>query len=140
MANYNRFFLLFRDSKVDPHFPYENHGELVAEFTRGRTESLRSCSEEEVRRLERRLEEIALNPKRARAQRMRRKIIGILATRGAVNAQGKPDMAHVHAWVDKYGYLKKPLNDYTVAELPKLVTQAEAIVASDIKALQQNHG
>jgi hypothetical protein len=140
MANYNRFFMLFRDSKVDPHFPYENHGELVSEFTEGRTGSLRSLTPDEVRGLERRLEEVAADPRKAKAQRMRRKIIGILAARGAVNAQGKPDMDHVHAWVNRYGYLHKHFNAYTVAELPKLVSQAEAIVASDIKAIQNIHG
>lgn len=33
--------------------------------------------------------------------------------------------ARVLAWVEKYGYLGKPLNDYSYDELPKLVTQFE---------------
>ncbi|MCW5900461.1 MAG: hypothetical protein KIT10_14445 [Flavobacteriales bacterium] len=140
MSTYSRFFLLWKDAKSDPHWPYENHGELVREFTRGGTDSLRRLTVVELRRLERRMEEMQMNPRLQAGQRMRRKIIGILAARGAVNVQGKPDMAHVYAWVRKYGYLGKELNAYTVAELPKLVSQAEAIVASDYRAIQQNHG
>lgn len=39
--------------------------------------------------------------------------------------RNKKDYSHVHEWVKKYGYLKKPLNEYTYNELPKLVTQFE---------------
>lgn len=37
----------------------------------------------------------------------------------------KKDYSRVHAWVEKYGYLKKELRKYTYNELPKLVTQLE---------------
>lgn len=37
----------------------------------------------------------------------------------------KKDYSRVHAWVEKYGLLKKPLRKYTYNELPKLVTQFE---------------
>lgn len=37
----------------------------------------------------------------------------------------KKDYSQVHGWVKKYGYLKKPLRDYTYNELPKLVSQLE---------------
>ncbi|MGQ0739122.1 MAG: hypothetical protein ACT4OJ_08705 [Bacteroidota bacterium] len=37
----------------------------------------------------------------------------------------KKDYSRVHGWVLKYGYLKKPLREYTYKELPKLVTQLE---------------
>lgn len=30
--------------------------------------------------------------------------------------------SRLHGWVEKYGYLKKPLRNYTYNELPKLVT------------------
>ena len=45
-------------------------------------------------------------------------------------------MAHTPAWGERYGSPHKPMNDYTNKELPRLVTQAEAIVASDIKAVR----
>lgn len=140
MSTYKRFFGLFKQAQRQPEWPYESHGELVAEFTGGQTDSLRKLTERELWKLEVRLEEMIGDPKKQAGQRMRRKIIGILAARGAVNAQGKPDMERVYAWVRKYGYLHKDLNAYTVAELTKLVTQAEGIVASDLKALLANHG
>lgn len=34
----------------------------------------------------------------------------------------KKDYSDLHKWVNKYGYLKKPLNDYTSKELPTLVS------------------
>lgn len=140
MSSYKRFFLLWNDAKRDPHWPYETHGELVSEFTQGATDSLRKLNDTELRRLERRIEEMNLDPKKLAPQRMRRKVIAILADRGVINTQGKPDMPRVYGWVRKYGYLKKELNAYTVTELPKLVSQAEAILASDLKALLANHG
>jgi hypothetical protein len=140
MSTYNRFFLLWNDAKRHPHWPYEEHGDLVSEYTRGATDSLRRLTTTELRGLERRIEQMNANPKLLAAQRMRRKIIAILAARGAVTAQGKPDMARVQAWVLRYGYLHQPLNAYGVADLPKLVTQAEAIVASDLNAINSSHG
>lgn len=139
--SYARFFSLFREAQKHTSyasFPYDNHAELVADFTNGRTASLRRLTAEERRNIERRMEELA-NPVEASMQRMRRKVIGILAGRGVINAQGKPDMERIYAWARKYGYLHKELNAYTVAELPMLVSQAEAIMASDLKALN-NHG
>jgi hypothetical protein len=136
MTTYARFFSLFRDAKRDPHFPYETHGEVVLEFTKGGTDSLRKLTEVELRRLERNLEELIHDPRKASGQRQRRKIIAILADRGCTTADGKPDMPHIHAWVLRYGYLHKHLNAYSLQELPRLVTQAEAIVASDIKAVR----
>ena len=140
MSTYKRFFLLFNAAKRNPHWPYEDHGELVMEFTEGATNSLRKLTAVELRKLERRIEQMEADPKQQAAQRMRRKIIGILAERGAINDKGKPDMESVYAWARKYGYLHKHLNAYTLAELPKLVTQAENIIASDLKALLANHG
>ena len=59
-----------------------------------------------------------------RANEMRRKIISCCYEMRMVNAKGKIDMAKVNAMVVKYGYLKpKSLNDYTLSELPMLVTQ-----------------
>lgn len=140
MSTYKRFFSLFNQAKSQGNWPYEDHSDLVAEFTGGQTTSLRKLTERELWKLEVRLEEMIGDPKKQAGQRMRRKIIGILAGRGAVNAQGKPDMARIYAWVLRYGYLKKDLNAYTVQELPKLVYQAESVLASDLKAILAHHG
>lgn len=38
---------------------------------------------------------------------------------------GKIDMDRINAWCIRYGYLHKPLNDYTEEELPTLLTQLQ---------------
>ncbi len=52
--------------------------------------------------------------------------MGWITTTNVVQPDGsiksKKDYSKVHAWVEKYGYLKKPLRDYSYKELPKLVT------------------
>ena len=58
----------------------------------------------------------------------RRKIIALFAKMGYVKytPQGKrADMNRIHSWVEKYGYLKNPLNSYNKNELPRLVSQVE---------------
>ena len=139
MNNYSRFFMLYNKGRDAGVVPYSTHRELLADATHGRTSSVKELTPDELARIERGIQEL-LYPVGDKANRMRRKVIGILAARGAVNRQGKPEMQHVQAWVIKYGYMHKELNAYTVLELPKLVSQAEGIVASDIKAIQQNHG
>lgn len=42
----------------------------------------------------------------------------------------KMDYSNVHAWIQKYGYLHKPLDKYTYKELPTLVTQFKEVYAS----------
>lgn len=135
MSNYAHFFSLFNAARKRGLMPYADHHELVSDATQGRTTSLRDLSPQELRALEQRILEL-VDPAEASLQRQRRKIIAILAGRGCITPGGKPDMAHIHAWVQRYGYLHKPMNDYTNKELPRLVTQAEAIVASDFKAVR----
>lgn len=43
------------------------------------------------------------------------------------------DMAALGSWLFKYGYLHKPMIEYTSAQLPKLVTQFENLVRSKVK-------
>ncbi len=43
-----------------------------------------------------------------------------------------PDLSILGAWLHKYGYLHKPLMEYTETELPKLVTQFENMVKSKL--------
>lgn len=43
---------------------------------------------------------------------------------------------HLNKWINEKGYLKKPLNDYTYNELPKLVTAFRNVYAS---WLQKHH-
>ncbi|MFB9862387.1 phage protein GemA/Gp16 family protein [Rufibacter immobilis] len=64
-------------------------------------------------------------------EKMRRKIFAICYTIGWIEGDSKEDRAMNRAKIDSFctrnSYLKKPLNDYTLAELPKLVSQFELI-------------
>lgn len=128
-----RFFTLHRQA-VQSNLVEPDHHDLVADFTGGRTRSLRELSTQELKSLEARMEEI-VEPLNAGANRMRRKVIAILAAHGMTTDDGKPDMAHINAWCTKYGFGRKALNHYSKAELPRLVTQAERVMKSDIKAV-----
>lgn len=44
---------------------------------------------------------------------------------GKNGLQNKKDYSILHNWIEKYGYLHKPLNQYSYSELPKLVYQLE---------------
>lgn len=65
------------------------------------------------------------------AHRMRRKIFALARAIGWATGETPEDKAMNAAVVDAFcvarGYLKKPLHQYTTAELPKLVSQWEQI-------------
>lgn len=44
---------------------------------------------------------------------------------GSAGMETKKDYSRLHAWVLKYGYLHKPLSQYSYKEMPKLVSQFE---------------
>lgn len=60
---------------------------------------------------------------------MRRKILSICHEMNWKIGQ-QLDWSRINFWLDKYGYLHKDLNDYTLAQLPKLVTQFENLLKS----------
>lgn len=70
------------------------------------------------------------------ADTMRKKIISCCRECG-MNIGARADMKAIYAWVLKYGYLHKPLNTYTAAELRKLVTQAENLRQSFLKGINK---
>lgn len=45
----------------------------------------------------------------------------------------KKDYTDLHKWVNKYGYLKKPLNDYTFDELKTLVSAFDKVYLAWLK-------
>lgn len=66
-----------------------------------------------------------MSPEAVKCDRMRKKIISACREVG-MNIGSRADMKRVNDWATQYGYLHKPLNSYTLEELPKLVYQAEA--------------
>jgi len=60
--------------------------------------------------------------------KMRKKILSICHDLQWELPNGKIDWKHLNDYLNKYGYLHKPLNDYTEKELPTLVTQFENLL------------
>lgn len=74
------------------------------------------------------------------ANTMRKKIIALAHQMGwsAIHPVSKnkiADIPRIDAWAIKYGYLHKSLNNYTIQELPKLVTQFDNLYKSFLKAI-----
>lgn len=83
----------------------------------------------------------------AKADKMRKKLIWVLCSMGYLKVQQtgeyfhfenqvtrKANMPDILAVVERLGYLKKPLNSYTVKELPKLVAQFEKLKSNNWKS------
>jgi hypothetical protein len=107
--------------------------DLVHEFTNGRESSTRGLTHDEAKRMITYLKDGMEKHERDKADRMRKKIISHLRQCGYTIGP-RADMAKIYAWVEKYGYLKKTLNQYSAAELPKLVSQAQQYLKSTLAA------
>lgn len=70
---------------------------------------------------------------------MRRKIISraheMSWTYQDANGKTKANIKRINDWCVKFGYLHKPLNDYTEKELPALVTQFDKVYVDYLKSL-----
>jgi len=108
---------------------------IVASFSNGRTTSVRQLSQGERSQLIRWLK--ANDDTERSAEKMRRKIMHLAHEMNITkkNALGRSvaDVQRIDEWMLKYSYLKKKLNAYTLSELPKLVSQYEAVYKSFIK-------
>ena len=108
---------------------------LVMSFTSGRTDKSSEMNaieaKEMIAYLRQQIPDIKSNPLEAKADKMRKKILSmarelgwtVLMTNDEGIKQLKADMLRINAWCAKYGYLHKPLNNYTFEELPKLISQ-----------------
>lgn len=143
MSKYAQYFAIEKDLKKRG-FDFERE-ELIEMFTDGEKDSLRELSNEEYHQFIQWLNENNSDGKmfaasfdiseEAVANNQRRKIIALLTKLGYVTARNKADMPRIYAWVEKYGYLNKPMNQYGSTELPKLVYQAESFYKSHIERL-----
>ena len=84
-------------------------------------------------------EKLRENEKKAENDKMRKKIISMMRECGYEKFSHQrggmvADMPRIYALVENKGYLKKPLNEYSHNELPKLVSQMESIYISIIKS------
>lgn len=111
----------------------ETKEQMVYTYTRGRTNRSSKMSVEECQNLINDLrQKTSYNQE---SDTMRKKIISLFRKMSYTLPDGKVDMCAVEVWTEKYGYLHKPLNNYTYAELPKLVTQAQAVYQSFLKSV-----
>lgn len=120
--------------------------DLVTQASEGRTESARELKNLEMidllNHLGNKLKE-AKQDNRPHNQsfqhlgRMRKRILSICYSIGWTRydpdkRRHQVDHDRLQAWLIKYGYLHKSLNDYTYLELPTLVTQMERLLKSTL--------
>ena len=111
---------------------------LVMGFTNMRTSRVSEMTLHEGRDIIKHLK--SLDPDEAKAEKMRRKLIGMAYERDglgrmATKEQKTNSIEKLDAWCIKYGVKHKPLNNYTVKELPALVTQYEKVADDLLKRL-----
>lgn len=119
---------------IDP----ELKSELVTRFTNGREQSSAQMEVMECQRLINHLNSLGKSQQQLKgvdkgydpANRMRRKVLSICHEIGWELPNGEIDWLRLNEYLNKYGYLHKPLNDYAYAELPTLVTQFENLLKS----------
>lgn len=104
----------------------EQKEDMVLAFTDGRTKHSSELSENELRALISKLEA----EEGAKANKMRRTMFSIAyqLNWGNPNSREGIDKAKeaINHWCQTKSYLKKKLNEYTLKELPKLITQFRA--------------
>lgn len=123
-----RFHAVLKDQGI-----HENRQDLVSQETDGKYESSKDLTESQALAIIARVSPNQKNPPKDSADQQRKKIIGLLRnvdSLGFVTEKGKADMTKIYAFIEKRGYLGKPLNKYSNFELPKLVTQVAQICKS----------
>lgn len=137
MKTYNKYARYFAiEKKMKSIGMHPDRNEMIAEFTEGRTESLRDLTPGEYREFTNQLSQL-LNGDEARSDKMntmRRKVIAILCQCGFTK-DGKADMKRIQEWCITHGHAHRELNRYDVIDLQKLITQSERMLISNIERL-----
>lgn len=123
-AQSNRLHGLIGMLGIDP----EQKAYLVEQFTEGRSSSSRDMSTTECQALIDHLAKVATDTNADRANVMRRKAFAIAHELGWEDETGNVDRARFDAWMLKYSYLHKAINQYSLNELPKLLSQMERML------------
>lgn len=117
------------------HLDKETKAAMVESFSGGRCSSSKYLTKDEARAMLMKLND--LQPIDPAMARMKNKIFYYAHEMGwvKVNKAGKvvADGERVDNWCLNYSYLKKKLNNYTYKELPKLVSQFEAVYKHFLK-------
>lgn len=119
--------------------------EMVSTFTNGKKTGLSSLTYFEYNEFTNWMQEklnsakgTVSKPKKefdVHANNMRRKIIALFAQMGYKTPDGKSDMERINAWCIKYSQYHKTLSEYSINQLPQLVTQVEKVYQSFINNL-----
>lgn len=78
---------------------------------------------------------VGLSGENNASDRMRKKILSMAHEMGWETAH-KVDMERINGWCSKFGYLHKPLDQYSYQELPKLVSQFEGAYIHFLKTFK----
>jgi hypothetical protein len=120
------------------HIGKEAKAAMIAGFTGGRAESSGELWFHEANLVIQHLE--ASDPDREKIKKMKGKILYYVHQMGwyvpgvIINGKPKLDMRHVDDWCIKFGHGHKKFDQYTVKELPMLVSQMEAAYNSFINS------
>lgn len=134
-AQNRQLWAIVNQLKIDK----EQVEELAFQYSQGRTKSTRELSVQEFSSLVNHLEAIKKGMVKASevkqklpdpADRQRKKFLSTCYDL-KWTTNGKLNWIKINEWLQQYGYLHKPLNDYTLQELPKLVTQIETLLKKD---------
>lgn len=110
-------------------FGKDTKAAMVESFSDGRCTSTKDLTKDEARAMLMKLND--MQPVDPVMLKMKNKIFYYAHEMGwtKLNAAGKlvADGTRVDGWCLNYSYLKKKLNNYTYKELPKLVSQFEAV-------------
>lgn len=102
---------------------------LIHTYTGGRTSSTKNLTDKEGLSI---IEDISKMFPTNAPDRMRKKVIALFRSMG-VETQGKADMVKIDDWCVQYGHKHRPLNDYRVKELPKLISQVQKVYEDWLK-------
>jgi len=112
----------------------DSRKEIVRSVCNGRTERLSELDPIELHELNEHLKRLSAAPAdldELKIKRQRRKFFSICHLLNWEHNDGKLNYETINNWLIKFGYLHKPLNDYSLKELPQLITQIESIKRKD---------
>lgn len=112
---------------------HDERHDMIGSFTNNRTRSTKGMTDDELKKLADSLQmQYDKTPEGTSCNLMRSKIMAHFHHIKWEKGNGL-DYVRIKSWMLKYSYLKKPLNQYSYAELPKLVSQVEKITVKENK-------
>lgn len=120
-----RLFFLLKKMSIE-----DQRKELVWEYSGERTSSTKYLRKYEFERLVEDLQNQYddMNRKeRNAADRMRKKFFHYAHLLGWETKPGELDYDRINGWLKKYGYLHKGINEYSIEELPRLISQIQQL-------------